>query len=273
MTADALLLGALALLTATLGVVGGLGGAILFVPALVLVGVAPAEAAPLGMLMVAAGSLGAAVPQLEEGLLNHRIGVVGELGASLGVSVGVLVSGLLTTTALTWTLAGAALAAAGALGLRSGLRNKPDPRTDEASIGEHLGRLAGAYWLAGAVIPYRVRRLSLGLAMLTLTGGLAGVTGTSGGYLKTPILSEVMHVPVKVAAATVTFMVGITAATGLVAYAAQGRLDVGAGMVAVVGGLVGGRLGALVQVRVSPVIARRVLGAVLVVVAILLVLR
>lgn len=269
---EALLIGGLALLTAALGVMGGLGGAILFVPTLVLAGVSPAEAAPFGMLMVAAGSLAAGAPQLEEGLLNHRIGVTGELGASVGVSAGVVISGLLTAVALSWILGGVALAAAVALGVRGGVRNRPDPEASEASLGEQPRRLAGAYRLDDGTVPYRARRVPLGLASLTVVGVLAGLTGTSGGYLKTPILSELMHVPVKVAAATVTFMVGITAATGLIAYAVQGRLNVGVGMAAVLGGLVGGRLGALAQVRVHPVVARGVLGMILVVVAVLVVL-
>lgn len=250
-------IGVLALLTSAIGFFGGLGGAI---PVLVLVRVAPVEAAPLGMLMVAAGSVGVGAPHLEEGLLNHRIGVLGELGASLGVSVGVLASSVVTIPALMWASAGAALAAAGAMGLRSGIRNKPDPEADETSVGEYPGHLAGAYRLEGGIVPYRVRRVPLRLGGLDLGRGLGGVTGTSGGYLRSPLLSQLMDVPVKVVAATVTFMVGITAGTGLVVYSDQG-------------GLVGGRLDALVQVRVSPVVARRALGAILVTISVLLMLR
>ena len=50
---------AFALVTAAVGAIGGLGGAILLVPALVLTGIAPRAAAPLGLVSVAAGSLAA----------------------------------------------------------------------------------------------------------------------------------------------------------------------------------------------------------------------
>lgn len=226
------------------------------------------------MLMVAAGSLGAGGTQLREGLLNHRIGVAGEVGASLGVVLGAVLAGVLRVQILVWLLAGAALVAAAAGGFRRGLRNRPDPEAEISLIGERTGRLAGAYQLAdGGIVPCQARRVPIGLAALGVVGVVAGLTGTSGGYLKTPILSELMHVPVKVAAATTTFMVGITAASGLVVFAAQGRLDPSIGAVAVLGGLLGGWAGGKAQARVSPAIARRLLSAVLFLVAAVLVLR
>lgn len=270
---EPILIGLLALITASLGVIGGLGGAILLVPALVLAGTQPIDAAPLGMLMVAAGSLGASAAQLREGMLNHRIGVVGEVGASLGVAVGVLAAGLLSARFLTSLLAVVALIAAGAGGFRRGVRNLPDPGASRADLGENEREMAGAYPLGDGVVPYRARRVPVGITALGVVGVVAGMTGTSGGYLKTPIMSEVMHIPVKVAAATTTFMVGLTAASGLVAFAVQGRLDVVSGSAVVLGGLVGGRLGGIAQLRVSPVATRRVVSVFLAIVAVLLLVR
>ncbi|HAP75747.1 MAG TPA: sulfite exporter TauE/SafE family protein, partial [Acidimicrobiaceae bacterium] len=45
----------LAFVTSAVGALGGLGGAVLLVPALVLTGMSPRAAAPLGLVSVAAG--------------------------------------------------------------------------------------------------------------------------------------------------------------------------------------------------------------------------
>jgi uncharacterized membrane protein YfcA len=90
-------------------------------------------------------------------------------------------------------------------------------------------------------------------------GLVSGLAGVGGGFIKTPTMSEVMHVPVKVAAATSTFTTGLTAATGLVVFAAQGRIDVVDGAAIVLGGLIGGTAGVAVQARLPPERIRAVL--------------
>ena len=50
---------------------------------------------------------------------------------------------------------------------------------------------------------------------MSVAGLVSGLAGVGGGFIKTPAMSEIMHVPIKVAAATTTFTVGITAATSL----------------------------------------------------------
>ena len=68
-----------------------------------------------------------------------------------------------------------------------------------------------------------------------------------------------MHVPVRVAAATTSFTIGLTAATGLVVMTVQGRLDLHECAAVTVGSMLGGRVGALLQPRLSPPQVRRFL--------------
>ncbi|MFP5322279.1 MAG: sulfite exporter TauE/SafE family protein [Acidimicrobiia bacterium] len=264
---------AMALVAAAVGALGGLGGAVLLVPALVLTGMPASEAAPLGLLTVAAGSIAAGPRQLAERTVNHRLGITTELAASTGAVGGALLSGALSDQVLTYLLAGVALAAAVAGGARKGVRNPPDPACEPSDVGERVGALGGAYPLGDAVVPYRVDHLSSGLGLMGLAGFIAGTAGASGGFLKTPATSELMHVPVKVAAATTTFTVGITSAAALVVFALQGRIDVEASAIVVVGSLIGGQLGAGLQSTLSPARIRRVLSVLLVGVAVVLVVR
>ncbi len=265
--------GALALLAAGLGTLGGLGGAILLVPALVLTGMSASSAAPLGLLTVAAASIAAGPRQLLERSVNHRLGVTTELLASSGAVVGALVSGSISDTALTYLLAVVALGAALAGLRRGGLRNPPHPDCDTSDVGERVGSLAGAYPLGDEIVPYETRNLQKGLAFMGLAGFVAGTAGASGGFIKTPASSELMRVPMKVAAATTTFTVGITSSAALIVFAIQGRIDTDASGLVVVGSLLGGQLGASLQSRLAPNIIRRVLTVLLVVVAVILVVR
>ena len=116
-----------AFLTAAIGTLGGLGGAILLVPILVLSGMEAKFAAPLGLVSVAAGSLAAAPQQLRARVVNHRLGVATEIVASSAALVGALVSGLIGQSLLAVLLGGVALVAAFFGGRRKGIRNLPDP--------------------------------------------------------------------------------------------------------------------------------------------------
>lgn len=259
---------------AVLGSLGGLGGAILLVPLLVITGMSPTEAAPLGLVMVAASSIAAGPRQLRKRSVNHRLGITVELVASSGAVVGAIVSGLLSDSALTYMLAVVAAVAALAGGRRKGLRNLPDPACEESDVGERIGSIAGAYRLDGStIVPYRPIRLGGGLVFMSIAGFVAGSAGTSGGFIKTPAMTELMHVPSRVASATTTFTVGVTASAALVIYAIQGRIDVETASLLVSTSLLGGAAGAALQSALSPAITRRILSVLLLLIAALLVVR
>ena len=266
-----LLLVLAAAITCGVGALAGVGGAILLVPVLVLTGMPVAEAAPLGLVSVAALSIAAAPTHLRYRVVNHRLGLTTEVAATSGAVAGALVAGVIPNQALVYLLAGASLAAAVAGGRRRGLRNKPDPSLDASAVGERVGSLSGAYPLGNDIVPYRVERLAAGLGLMTLAGLVAGTAGVSGGFIKTPAKSELMAVPTKVAAATTTFTIGITASAALSVFAVQGRLDIDAAGAIIVGSLLGSVVGARFQARIAPTLVRAGLSALLVVVAIVLV--
>jgi uncharacterized membrane protein YfcA len=109
----------------------------------------------------------------------------------------------------------------------------------------------------------------LGLVSVA-AGSVAGVAGASGGFLKTPVTAGLMGIPLKVAASTTTFTIGVTAAAGLVVFAVQGRIDPHAAAAVVAGSLIGGQVGARLQALAPIRLVRVALGMTLVVVAVLL---
>ena len=264
---------AFAAATSAVGAIGGLGGAVLLVPILVLTGTTARAAAPLGLVSVAAGSSAAGARQLSDGLVLHRFGVATELFASAGVITGAVASGLASDRVLKLVLAGVAFAA-GVLGARrKGIRNQPDPSLTAADVGEHVGSLSGVYQLGDGFVPYRAQRFRTGAALFGLSGLIAGLAGASGGFVKTPASSEVMHVPVRVAAATTTFTIGVTSAAGLIVFALQGRLDLSACAAVCAGSIVGATAGVAVQARLAPPQVRQFLSVALVIIAVVLVAR
>ena len=262
-----------AFLTAAIGTLGGLGGAILLVPVLVLTGMEAKYAAPLGLVSVAAGSLAAAPHQLVGRVVNHRLGVATEIVASSAALVGALVSGMVGQSALAVLLGVVALVAAFAGARRKGVRNLPDPTLTVNDVGEKPGTLAGVYPLGNEFVPYRANRLPLGLMGMGLAGLISGLSGVGGGWIKTPTASEVMHVPVKVAAATSTFTVGVTAAVGLLVYESQGRVIVSDAALVAAAGLVGGTVGVRLQHLLPPPVVRRGLSVILAIIGVMLIVR
>lgn len=269
---DLLIVG-LALMTSTVGSIGGLGGAILLVPLLTLGDMSIAEAAPLGLVSVIAGSVAAGRRQTNDGVVNHRFGIVTELGATTGAIVGVLLAGTLSNTTLTIVLAAVAMLAAVGGAWRRGVRWKPDPDLGARAVGERAGSLAGAYRLNDDVVPYAPTRMSLGVALMAVSGVVTGLAGVGGGFLKTPLSSEVMRLPAKVAAGTSTFTIGLTATTALLLMAIDGRVDVSDAALVVLGALAGGTIGSGLQRRMSPPVVRRATAALLAVISVVLVLR
>jgi uncharacterized protein len=264
---------ALSFSTAAVGTLGGIGGAIILVPILVLLGVEPQVAAPLGLLSVAAGSLAAGPTQLADGLVHHRLGVTLEITASAGAIAGALFADAIPGSVLARLLAVVAIVAAVVGARRRTIRNPPRPEFALENPGEWPGTLGGSYRLGHDVVPYTAQHVPLGLTGMVGAGFISGMAGIGGGFIKTPIMSEIMHVPVKVAAATSTFTTGITAASALLVFAGQGRLDYRAGAAIVVGGLLGGTAGSAFQRRLPPQHVRMAVSSILVVVGLILLVR
>ena len=260
---------ALAMATSSLGAIGGLGGAIILVPLLTLGGMSVSSAAPLGLVSVIAGSVAAGRRQVRDGTVNHRFAVVTELGATSGAVIGVFLSGSLSDRILLWCLAGFAVAAAVLGARRKGMRWQPDASLSLDDVGERRGSLAGAYQLDGAVVPYEPSRMTLGVGLMTLAGVVTGLAGVGGGFLKTPLSSEVMRLPAKVAAGTSTFTIGLTASVALVLMAIDGRIVAADAALVVLGALIGGTVGARVQRKLAPPVVRRTTSFALVIIAVM----
>jgi uncharacterized membrane protein YfcA len=241
--ATAVVLLVLGLGSGWLGAVVGIGGGIVIVPALVLgFGFDTKVAVAASLVAVVASSAAAGSAYVGAGQTNMRLALVLEIATTLGGLVGGLVAVLIAGTFIDGLFAVMMLLTALLVfrGRGEGIEatDRRDtgivaPDASAVSAGEILGARVG--WeerghLGGAyldqrhhvLVVYRAVRLWIGWTVSFSAGIVSGLLGVGGGFLKVPAMNLGMRVPIKVAAATSNFMVGVTAVASLFVYFSRG---------------------------------------------------
>jgi uncharacterized membrane protein YfcA len=103
------------------------------------------------------------------------------------------------------------------------------------------GRLGGRYYEqeSGAEVVYRVKRLPVAVGASFVAGNISSLLGIGGGIIKVPVLNAWCGVPLRAAAATSAFMIGVTATAGAIIYYGHGQLEPALAAAAVLGVQVG----------------------------------
>ncbi len=147
--------------------------------------------------------------------------------------------------------------------------------TREPDGHEEPHALAGSYFDAeeGALLRYRVERLWLGSVVSFGAGVVSGMLGVGGGFIKVPAMHLGMRVPIKVAAATSNFMIGVTAIASLFVYLDRGLVLPALATPIALGTVVGSLLGTRLSRSISARALKRLLAAVLLLVAVQMLLK
>jgi uncharacterized protein len=257
----------LAVAAGAFGSLLGLGGGIIVVPALTLaLGVDIRYAIGGSIVSVIATSSGAGATYVKEHLVNIRVAMFLELATTLGALLGAFVAGLVASRWLYLIFAAVLLPTAVAMWRSPDLHPRP-PRPDLLADRLRLhGRTRDG--AAGETVVYRVCRTRLGFAVSGLAGLVSGLLGIGGGILKVPAMNLVMRLPLKTAAATSNFMIGVTAAASAGVYFVRGDIDPFVAGPVALGVLVGTQLGTRLLRRLGSRSLRRAFTVVLVVVAV-----
>jgi uncharacterized membrane protein YfcA len=232
-----MLLGAFA---GALGALLGLGAGVFVMPFLVLVmGIPLREAVAISLTTVIATSTAVSAGTAGRQLINLRLGTVLEVATALGGLTGGITAQYLSDRVLYLLFALVTASVALLVILRLERRNVILDREIDP------GRLGGRFYEheSGADVTYRVRRLPLALAVSFAAGNLSSLLGIGGGILKVPALNALCGVPLRAAAATSAFMIGVTAAAALPIYYARGDLVPHLAAATVLGVLVGSATG------------------------------
>lgn len=254
-----ILYGVMGVCAGMLGALVGLGGGILLVPLLTLFLKVPIHQAIAASLVgVVATSTTTAIAYVRDEISNIKLGMTLETATTVGAVLGGLTASHLNKEALSG-LFGLTLALVSVF-----LFHKN--RADRASYAPAPagGVLDGRYYdpSLGRHVEYSVTRLPAGLAASFIAGNLSGLLGIGGGPIKVPAMTALMGVPMKAAAATSNFMIGVTACASAYVYYARGHVDpLVAGPVAL-----GVTIGAYAGAKAAPKMHGRQLTSLLIVV-------
>ena len=251
---------------AATGLVGsllGLGGGVFLVPLLTLaLGVPIRTAIAASLVSVIATASASATVNLNRGMVNLRLGLVLELATSIGGLMGGLAASWLTQRELFLAFAITMGAMGVVMAMRSGRRNVI------ADLAVDPGVLGGRLREGEATYVYRVKRLPIGLLSSLLAGTVSGLLGLGGGIIKVPFLNAFCGIPIRVAAATSTFMIGVTAAASAFLYFGRGEILLPLTAAVALGALPGSLLGAHLSDRVHARSLKVLMAIVLLVVGI-----
>jgi hypothetical protein len=241
--------------TGILGAILGTGGGVFLIPVLLLAFKVPMHfAVATSIISVVATSTAVASVNVERGTANMRLGMTLEMATALGAIVGGWTAGLLPaavletlfavvllpTAVLMWRGVTESSTGATAGGKENSIQNgaagRAKPQADGQSAmgnsrtvefhGSFIGSLAGHYFdpRLGREIVYQIRRLLAGLGISFVAGNLSGLLGIGGGVFKVPALHLACGVPIKAAAATSNFMIGVTATASAFLYFGRGEI-------------------------------------------------
>ncbi|MGH9457514.1 MAG: sulfite exporter TauE/SafE family protein [Thermoanaerobaculia bacterium] len=256
------------------GALLGLGGGIIIVPVLVLAaGVPMHTAVATSLLCVIATSSGAAWKNVAKGVANVRLGLVLEFWTVVGAIAGGMIAGTLSGSTLT-TIFAIVLLVISTLMVRGRVEPElaqPEPDGEE----ESRAALEGAYFdlQAGREVHYRPHRVPVAMGISSAAGVLSGLLGLGGGIIQVPSLVKLCRVPMKAAAATSNFMMGVTGAASALLYYARGDVEPGVAAATVLGILGGSRAGTWIAGRLEPKLLRRIFAVVMILVAIQMLLK
>lgn len=237
-------LGIVALVASILGSMLGLGGGVFIVPMFTLFfGIDPILAVGASAVCVVTNSVVGSSVHLRSGFTNLRLAFVLQVTTALGALVGALIA-VDADPALINGLLGAVLLYSALSMLRQRravVPNAPDEAPDPLEL-----RATYRDTVTGHDVTYVPHRVGLGAGISGAAGVLSGMLGIGGGVIQVPMMNLLMRVPVKAAAGTSSFMVGITAvATASVLYA-EGKIDVLIVVPAMIGVFLGSRLGSTI---------------------------
>jgi uncharacterized protein len=253
-----------------LGALLGIGGGVFLVPFLALVLNIPIrQAIAASLLTVIATSSSVSAARAGRNLINLRLGMMLEVATAAGGLVGGVTAYLLEQHTLFIVFGCVMLLVAGVSVSRLNVRNViADPSIDP-------GRYGGRFHdddLDREVV-YRVKRLPVALAGSFFAGNVSSLLGIGGGVLKVPLLNAWCGVPLRAAAATSAFMIGVTAAPGAVIYFGSGDVVPPLAAAAVLGVQLGSAAGMRLGSRATVRHMKVLMAVVMTIVAILMFVR
>lgn len=252
-----------------LGSMVGLGGGVFMVPIFsAFLGVPLKTAIAASAISVVVNSLGGAAIYLRHRMVNLRLSLLLLISTTLGaIAGGLLVLG--APVEVLRIIFAVTLYTMVALMVRQGAAAE-GAEGPEDSMG-----LRASYFdpARGVTVVYTPARVIPGMGFSTVAGLLSGLLGIGGGAVQVPLMNTVMRVPIKAAAATSVFMVGITVVASALLYYSAGLVNPKVAAPAILGVFLGSQIGSRVARRLRSKVLSRILIVILLYLATTLLLQ
>jgi len=242
-----LALGLAAAAAAILGSMLGLGGGVFIVPLFTLyLDVDPKIAVGASAIAVVTNSVVGSSNHLRNGFTNIRLSMLLQISTAIGAIIGAIIAIWVDASFLKVVL-GLILVYSAFSMIRSRKKvypnappDAPDPLALRASFTEPT---------TGGEVCYVPQRVPVGVSISTGAGVLSGMLGIGGGVIQVPMMNLVMKMPVKAAAGTSAFMVGMTAVATATVFYSEGKIDPQVAVPAMLGVFLGASAGSTLTKR------------------------
>jgi uncharacterized membrane protein YfcA len=229
-----------------LGSVLGVGGGIIMVPALTFMGLPPAHVASTSLFAVTSTSVSSTIEYSRQKRIDYRLGIQLAALAIPGAVIGAFLSDYLTE--------GSFKLAFGILLILTGLyilyRNSILKEGEERTVKRSLHLMAAVF------------------AATFGAGVISSVFGVGGGTIFVPVMLLVLGMTMHRAAPTSQFTLMITSVAGVLTHSFLGHPDYLQALVLSAGAFVGAQLGARLLKSAKDALLQRLLGIVLIGVAV-----
>lgn len=244
---QSILLALCAMIGSIFGSMLGLGGGVFIVPLFTLwLGVDPKIAIGASAVCVVTNSVVGSRRHLDNHYVNFKLAMILQSTTAAGATIGAMIALAINANFLKALLGLLLLYAAVSMvrGSKVALANVPEDTPDP--IG-----LMYDYQEGAETVRYVPQRLDVGLGASGFAGVLSGMLGIGGGLVQVPVMNLIMKIPLRAAAGTSSFMVGMTSVATAAVFYTGGMLDPTVVTPAMVGVLLGSSFGSALTKRVK----------------------
>ena len=241
----------------------GVGGGVLFVP--IVSGFFPFHldfVRGAGLLVALASAISAGPHLLRGGLADLRLALPLALSASIGSIVGALVGLALPADMMQIALG---ITILGIVALMALTGNREYPRVERADGIWSALAIGGVFHdpARGADLEWGVQWIPAGFAAFAFNGLLGGMFGVGAGWANVPTLNLLMGAPLKIAVGTSSIILSIASSSAIWTYANAGAVLPIIAAPAVIGMMLGARIGARLLAILRAATIRRLVIALL----------
>lgn len=245
-------------LIGVIAVLGGVGGAVLFVP--IVSGFFPFHldfVRGAGLLVALSASLAAGPGLLRKGLADFRLalpmGLIASTSAIAGAVIGLALPADIVQTAMGMTIL--------AIVVIMFLARKSDyPKVKKSDALSAALRIHGVYFeeTLGRNVEWKIHHTPRGMGMFVIIGFMAGMFGLGAGWANVPTLNLLMGAPLKLSVATSMFLLSITDTTAAWVYINQGAVLPMLVAPSLIGIMLGSMTGVRLLTKAKPASIRKV---------------